>query len=123
MKLDKLGDDARAMLRFVSENYPEWASSAINEPDEKDFYLEVPSPNDPGVKLEIFSRGDELTIQLDYIHGHFGINTDEQVRAKQYIDDIINNRVLAVSMFKKGKWAWSEMVDFSGLRYSEMIRK
>ncbi len=92
--------------------FPQWEGYAIAEAFNSQTYLaiKVPAPVRPtDHDLAINTAGDRITVYFDWYHAHFYENERNSLRdacyqAKEFVDLILDDKVIVVYKFKGGNW-------------------
>jgi hypothetical protein len=88
--------------------HPEWKGRETRVP-EGFFDLEIPAPAEANTEhgLVISTRNEELTVGFDAYHDHFmcipEIDSDEVESGLSLIEQILSEKVVALSFWKDGK--------------------
>jgi hypothetical protein len=117
---------SQKVLAFIRTKRPELISLVRIEPvtgaNHSILVVEIPAPN-PKLKhpLYITTENEEITWGFGGWHGHYAAVIEGQIaEVFSEIDDVFQDRVLAVTFLRDGKWAGGTLVReheqvFSGL--------
>ena len=118
---------SRSVLAYVQRNKPEFAAHTKIEPDPSAGHsvleIQVPAPN-PRIKypLYITTENEELTWGFGGWHGHFAANSEDEIaRVFSQIDEVFEDRLLAVTFERDGKWAGGTLVKAGGDIFSGLF--
>jgi hypothetical protein len=120
VNLIKLNGFSKKIYHLLSLSYPNWVSQIKNMPNHEDaLVIKIPSPQDGERVLIIDTLNEEITVQFEDFHSHFGWSDvpDEEAfqRAKKMIDGIIGDKLLIASIFRNGKWGGSTTLNLEEL--------
>lgn len=115
-EIDRLEAPFDGFARTLFAAYPDWRGYAQVRGGDDDPYLwvEVPPPLEADLNgpLWISTHGGEITVGVDYAHGHFGWPPDAYDDALEHIRDLIDERLLTYGQFI-GEWLQSAGVQKS----------
>jgi hypothetical protein len=135
MNLDKLNPFSRSFFVELSRVFPDLASKAVNDENEKvlpgSLLVEfTPDVSRPESVFHISTDNEEVTVGFDWYHSHFEWPTeyaDWQMNPLTFIDALLHDRILVEVRKRAGNWAGSTVLeaneepDFSGMQKDDVV--
>jgi hypothetical protein len=122
MNLDKLNPFSRSVFDELSKSFPDLASKAVNDDNEKvatgSLLIEFsPDASRPDSVFWISTDNEEVTIGFDQYHSHFdwpAEYSDWQMNPLTFIDALLHDRILVEVWKKAGQWTGSSVLEANG---------
>ena len=135
MNIDKLNPFSRSFFVELSRLFPDLASKAVNDDNEKvtpgSLLVEfTPNASRPDSVFYISTDNEEVTVGFDRYHGHFewpAEYSDWQMNPFTFIDVLLQDRILVEVWEKAGKWTGSSVLeakeepDLSGMEKDHVV--
>ena len=135
MNIGKLNPFSRSFFVELSRLFPDLASKAVNDDNEKvlagSLLIEfAPDASRPESVFFISTDNEEITVGFDHYHSHFEWPAEYsgwQMNPLTFIDALLHDRILVEVWKKAGKWAGSsaleanEEPDLSGMEKDHVV--
>ena len=118
---DQLNEHSKIFALALFSTHPSWreyaAMAASTDGDGMVLIVTVPAPESSRAEypLTIDTDNDEVTVGFDKYHSHFDWPSSDEGHGNPlcFIDDIIKERTVVVSVWSGEKWALSTTLDAS----------
>jgi hypothetical protein len=102
------------VAKIFFEKYPHWRKFAVFDTNVRSMLVEVVSPKNIDLKLRIYTDEDEITVELDYWHQHFGFaeQSIQEICEEAFllIDQIIQEEAVVEIWMNGSEWKGSSLV-------------